>query len=171
MAQGFWGESGFFIEGAFDQDTGDSPFNDGLSTVTRHFWAVDPLFARSWGNDDGLVIGGVRFDAAPNRALKFFTGGSGFDRQPDSGISAWTSAGLADVGIDLLWNQPDYSQGTVTITTQDLSWVAKLQGAGLSFPTWASQGHLIVGDEVYLVRQRLSDTELLLDPNPGNHPV
>ena len=62
--------------GAFNEDEpGQNPFgNDGLLNhpSNRHFWGHDASFQRTF--DDGFS----HYDSAPNRAIKYITGGYGY---------------------------------------------------------------------------------------------
>ncbi|MFO0888288.1 MAG: hypothetical protein U0790_03975 [Isosphaeraceae bacterium] len=71
-----------FIQGSDDEDTpGKNPFgNDNAITnhpSVNHFWAHSADFSRTF--DDGLFLN----DSAPNRAVKYVTGGLGYDKTFD----------------------------------------------------------------------------------------
>ncbi|MCA9126058.1 MAG: VWA domain-containing protein, partial [Planctomycetales bacterium] len=88
----------WFVDGADDEDdAGLNPFGHGgvNHPSVRHFWDHDAAFSRTF--NDGLL----GFDSAPNRAIKYITGGFGltgiFDTDWGSGPSR-PGAGLASLG-------------------------------------------------------------------------
>ena len=97
------GAANSFIGGAFDEDeSGQNPWGEGSTTGNanspslRHFWAHDGNFDRTF--DDGLFD----YDSAPNRAIKYFTGGYGLTGELDTGnllgFNPWGGGQNAVVG-------------------------------------------------------------------------
>jgi hypothetical protein len=101
------GSNSRVIEGAFDEDEGgQNPWGEtGIPNgpFNRHFWEHDQQFNRVF--DDGLTLySGVvpltNFDAAPNRAEKYFSGGYGVN---DAYDSDWDNNGTV-AGQGITWS-------------------------------------------------------------------
>lgn len=87
------GSKSLVTEGAYDEDlanAGANPFGQALThPALRHFWDHRGDYARDF--DDGLL----GFDSAPNRGIKYFTGGYGLTGVLDTN---WGDGQGAQVG-------------------------------------------------------------------------
>lgn len=107
------------VAGSFDEDEpGRNPFgNDSLldHPSNRHFWGHNASFQRTF--DDGYS----NYDSAPNRAIKYITGGYGYTDVYDSAWDAGAGQGAAALYAAGNFDQAYYFLGHAIHLLQDIN--------------------------------------------------